>query len=745
MKEAMVSALFHFDRPTLVIYASIICAGELEGGKADEALGYCDKALKLAATVKDIGYPFEAYGAKGRALVQLGRLSEAQQILEAALVKTKQLDMRLEESQTLILLGKESEAAGNLPQAIRYFEQAGELSRANGFEHSIAWSMFEAAEAYRSAGDLQKAEDRETQAMRAMARVGDRYHLPIHLALLADLKAKRGEFAEADQLYDRAADVVDGMLVGSPNDQVESLIANMGDVYVGHFGLAAMQLRNTRKAYEILEAARGRSIANTLRDPPTKDVPSDAIGTNAKRQVNQIQLALLRETDPDARSKLLDRLFEAEQILTPVGRPRTELQEAARHPHPVDLARLQSSLHPDEVVLEYVLAEPQSFCLRITRGTAAVSALPAGRRQIEQLVDSYLGDVRSKKPAIETGEKLYALLLQPIHSRESDSSLIIIPDGKLHVLPFDSLRDGRGRYVLESHIVTYAPSATVLYLLRRTQRDHPTTARLLAVGGVPYERAPSILPVKVTGNTPGQASASGDFLGPAGLRLSNLPGTQEEVINSAELLGGQHTLLLGKDATEAAFKSLRLADFSVIHLAVHGIASTQFPDRAALVLGRAPSSGEDGLLQVREIRDLPLDADLVTLSACDTGEGKLLGEEGIASLERAFLLAGAKTVIASLWTAEDACTTWLMKRLYWHLADGEDKGSALRQAKLDLLKEFGEEAVPFYWAGFTLVGEGSTAISQPACIPETRLAVKNTSYTNKSRTSAKWKVSAPTR
>jgi len=156
LKGAMLSALFHFDRPSQVLYGSTICAGQLEMGKADEALDYCDKALKLAATVKDMGYPFQAYAAKGRALVQLGRHREAQQILEAALAKTKKLDMRLEESQTLIILGKESEAVGDLPRAIRYFEQAGELSRANGFEHSIAWSMFEAAEAYRSAGDLQK-------------------------------------------------------------------------------------------------------------------------------------------------------------------------------------------------------------------------------------------------------------------------------------------------------------------------------------------------------------------------------------------------------------------------------------------------------------------------------------------------------------------------------------------------------------------------------------------------------------
>jgi len=145
---------------------------------------------------------------------------------------------------------------------------------------------------------------------------------------------------------------------------------------------------------------------------------------------------------------------------------------------------------------------------------------------------------------------------------------------------------------------------------------------------------------------------------------------------------------------------------------VHGVANAEFPDRAALVLGSSPASGEDGLLQVREIRDLPLRAELVTLSACDTGTGKLLGQEGIASLERAFLLAGSKAVIASLWPADDTFTIALMKRMYQHLADGADKGAALRQAKLDLLKEFGEQALPMYWAGFVLILD-AVAIGDP--------------------------------
>ncbi len=165
--------------------------------------------------------------------------------------------------------------------------------------------------------------------------------------------------------------------------------------------------------------------------------------------VNQIQLALLHETDQDERSKLLDRLFDAEQMLTPLNKPRTELQKAVTHPHPVDLVELQRSLRADEMLLEYVLAEPRSFCLQVTRRTATVSALSAGRKQIEGLVDSYLGEIRSMKPGTDAAEKLYSVLLRPIRDEASKLRLNIVPDGKLNLLPFDSLQDPRGRYVLD--------------------------------------------------------------------------------------------------------------------------------------------------------------------------------------------------------------------------------------------------------------------------------------------------------
>jgi CHAT domain-containing protein len=150
--------------------------------------------------------------------------------------------------------------------------------------------------------------------------------------------------------------------------------------------------------------------------------------------------------------------------------------------------------------------------------------------------------------------------------------------------------------------------------------------------------------------------------------------------------------------------------FRVLHLAVHGIADAEFPHRGALVLGSDPKSAQDGLLQVREILTFSLAAELVTLSACDTAAGRLEGQEGITNLVTAFLVAGAQTVVASLWAADDVFTTSLMRRFYAQLAAGEDRASALRNAKFEMVRQFGDQAVPFYWAGFTMVGDTSRPI-----------------------------------
>ena len=196
-------------------------------------------------------------------------------------------------------------------------------------------------------------------------------------------------------------------------------------------------------------------------------------------------------------------------------------------------------------------------------------------------------------------------------------------------------------------------------------------------------------------------------------RLPPLPASRDEVEALRRLHGETATVLAGADATEERVKSLG-TDVTHLHLAVHGVPDERFPLDSALALsmpeGGAPDEGENGLLQAWEIfESLRLDADLVTLSACETGLGEELGREGIVGLTRAFQYAGARAVMSSLWSVSDTSTSELMKRFYGHLRAGATKDEALRAAQLELLSGpipvgEGEDASrldarhPFYWA-----------------------------------------------
>ena len=157
----------------------------------------------------------------------------------------------------------------------------------------------------------------------------------------------------------------------------------------------------------------------------------------------------------------------------------------------------------------------------------------------------------------------------------------------------------------------------------------------------------------------------------------------------------------GAEATEGHFKALPLDSTDVIHLALHGYVDLDYPDRSALVFAPDSSGTEDGLLQVREIRNLHLKAKLVTLSACDTGVGPI-GEAGVDNLVNAFIQAGADSVVSTLWELEDHSTERLMTDFYSQLAGHKRKVDALRSAQMDLLYD---GLPPYYWASFQIVGD----------------------------------------
>ncbi len=189
--------------------------------------------------------------------------------------------------------------------------------------------------------------------------------------------------------------------------------------------------------------------------------------------------------------------------------------------------------------------------------------------------------------------------------------------------------------------------------------------------------------------------------------LSDLPASKDEVrVAESAIHATSNTLLLGPQATESGFKRAGLNQYRIIHLAVHGFASREGPNQSALVLLSDAAAGEDGLLHAAEIVQLHLNADLVVLSACDTGIGLMEGEEGVAALSRAFLLAGAKGVVSTLWSINDEYSLVVMRHFYEHLAAHEATAEALTHAKHDMLKEFAPAAAPYYWAGYRFEGTG---------------------------------------
>ena len=212
-----------------------------------------------------------------------------------------------------------------------------------------------------------------------------------------------------------------------------------------------------------------------------------------------------------------------------------------------------------------------------------------------------------------------------------------------------------------------------------------------------------------TTNTPPHtllASIHRAVSGPDRRELVALPESRHEVETVAADLPKPSTILLEAKATKTNFEQLPLAHTSVIHLALHGYVDLEIPDRSALVFAPQKQATDDGLLQIRHIRNLHLNASLVTLSACNTGVGPF-GEEGVANIVNAFIEAGSQSVVSTLWELEDHATAHLMSVFYGHLSRHEEKGETLRQAQLEMLNS---GVPPYYWAGFVLDGDPRSSL-----------------------------------
>jgi CHAT domain-containing protein len=679
-----------------------------EARRFGESAAFFERAMKITNSTPDAGFPYVAYEGESYSLENQGRIAEARDKLAKALAVARENQKFGHETMVLQLLGELEMRVGNRQAAMQYLERSSELGQKYDFYRTLAQSTIDLAALYRDAGDLKSAEERAAIGVDASRRVADRYYLPRDLTTLADLKARHGTVREAESLYENAEDVIDGMLVNLQEAYWSSSLAGaMSDTYLQHFELEARQ-GHVERAFNVLERVRGRTTAALLENKVSLGNDESADVRALEDTVSDLQLRLMRAPNPNERANLLDQLVEYERRLEWTRTERTD-SKSRWFDKPAPLKAVQSILHPDEVVLEYVLSEPHSYCVWISRSGAGAQELPEGRKTIETLTGRFLEAVKTRSEDVITARQLYDMLIRALPAEANRDNIIIVPDGVLHLLPFDILRDSTGALLLQTRTISYVPAATVLHVLRSEMTLTIRRYGFLGVGDPPYQNQGRVS-AKLEKPTGFQRRLERDLSDAFGVSLYDLPATREEVLAASKAIGQNSVTLLGSNATETAFKAQPLADFRILHIAAHGFVDTQFPERSGLILGVDPSSHDDGLLQVREIMRLRFNADLVTLSACNTGVGKIEGEEGVTNLVEAFLVSGAKTVVASLWSADDMYTGKLMERFYTYIAQGQPKAAALRQAKLDLLASDGGRVSPYYWGAFVLVGEGGTAI-----------------------------------
>src|SRR5262249_12845127 len=437
--------------------------------------------------------------------------------------------------------------------------------------------------------------------------------------------------------------------------------------------------------------------------------------------------------------------IELQQIQTQI-RQASPRYAALMQPQPLTADEIQQQLDDDSLLLEYSLGDQRSFLWAVTPKTVTSYELP-NRKVIEAAAQNIYDLLTSPKrsPRGETEQErgvrqvqankqyqiaareLSRILLGPVAQQLGKKRLVIVTDGALHYLPFIALPDpnklngkaGEWQPLVVDHEIVNLPSASTLTELRRELKGRQPAPKTLAVLADPvFTRDDERFKSKANRTTPKpdesvagltrqrileQLTRAGD-----GQTLSRLPYTRQEAEQILALApAGTGMKALDFEASRATAMSDQLGQYRYIHFATHGLADSERSELSTIVLSLFDERGEpqDGFLRAHEVYNLNLPAEMVTLSACETGLGKQVKGEGLVSLTRGFMYAGAARVVVSLWSVNDQATAELMTKFYRKiLAGGERPAAALRESQVEMWRDK-RWGTPYYWAAFTLQGE----------------------------------------
>jgi len=436
-----------------------------------------------------------------------------------------------------------------------------------------------------------------------------------------------------------------------------------------------------------------RMKARVLKDLMARNAPQPSDTPEVEQRTRRVvdlnrQLLRIRSDGGDA-STVEAALRGARRELDEVLTLRNRQPPPVAQPDTFDLETLV--VPAATTVIEYVvgLKRTTAFVLRAERGETRVEAhtIPLGTQSLSIVVDAFVKTIESRDAKYRAAaRRLYDLLLAPlVGPQPAGAALCIIPDAHLGRLPFQALVTPGGEHVIERTAVFYAPSLALLSAPNVSRRP---------------DRVPTVL---AFGDPAIDSATRREYATHRGITIGRLPDASREVDQLRRIYGTRVTAHTAAAAAESTLKR-DIDRYDVIHFATHGIVDSSSPMYSALLL--AGSAQEDGLLEAREILGLPLQAELVVLSACNTARGTVLGGEGIVGLSWAFLGAGCPRTVATQWRVGSASAARLMIAFHRRMAREPriaNVARSLRAAQLEMLRDR-RYAHPYYWAGFVLVG-----------------------------------------
>ncbi|WP_445302026.1 tetratricopeptide repeat protein [Microcoleus sp. K1-B6] len=716
-------------------------------GEKQKALEYYSQSLLLfravgfrdgeARTLNNIASVYDDLGEKQKAL----------EYYSQSLPLRRAVGDRSGEAVTLNNIGLVYDYLGEKQKALEYYSQSLPLRRAVGSRSGEAVTLTNIGRVYSDLGEKQKALEYYSQSLPLSRAVGDRSQEARTLYSMAYVKGAQGNLTEALNDIESSIKIIENLRTKIASPELRSsYFATVQDYYEFYIALL-MQLHKInpksgydRKALEASERSRARSLLELLQESNAniregispnllqqEKILQQQLDALEKQRIETISTPKLNQTKiTEIDKQRLALLEQYEQFQTKI-RSTSPRYAALTQPQPLTLPEIQKQiLDENTILLQYSLGQNRSYLWVVTSTGLSSYELPK-RAYIETAARNFRDAITRPiyrdipKKVAEASANLGKLILQPAASQLGNKRLLIVPDGVLHYTPFPALTlpqtAGQNTNIplIAEHEIITLPSASSLAILRQNYGDRKPPSQTLAILADPvFSPDDERIKGKITRETTEKLEANNLGLNRS-LRASNrewppkrLPFTRQEAQTISTLFpSASSRQIFDLDASRTTATDGNLANYQIVHFATHGLANNKNPELSGIVMSMVDDKGNlvNGFLRLTDIFNLKLAANLVVLSACQSGMGQNVKGEGMVGLTRGFMYAGAQRVAVSLWSVDDEGTSVLMQKFYQKMVQQKlAPAAALRAAQMEMMQQEKWKS-PYYWAAFTLQGE----------------------------------------